>query len=201
MKLAGFPVRRSQESPFRRDTLTRIPTMEENSHSKHELALALRESICNFPELCRVTSSISHRVAHPASSKKRIAMKKSATSKAPKPAKKAAAPKKVAAPKKAVITRAPEPVAKKSNGSGGTEIQANVDVGFGNTVYIRGEGPGINWERGVPMLCVKDDLWSFTVQTTARPIVFKFLINDETWCSGDDFVATPGKRIVLAPSF
>ncbi len=130
-------------------------------------------------------------------------MKKPANSKAPKSAKKAAAPKKVAAPKKAVITRKPEPVAKKpkSNGNGGTEIHANVDVGFGNTIYIRGEGPGINWERGVAMACVKDDLWAFRVAATARPIVFKFLINDETWCSGDDFVVAPGKRVVLAPSF
>ncbi|HEY5552273.1 MAG TPA: hypothetical protein VIK52_10300 [Opitutaceae bacterium] len=111
---------------------------------------------------------------------------------------------KSAAPKKAVVAKKPEPVAKKpkSNGSnGGTEIHANVDVGFGNTMYIRGEGPGINWERGVPMACVKDDLWAFNVAATARPIVFKFLINDETWCAGDDYVATPGKRIVLAPSF
>lgn len=120
-------------------------------------------------------------------------MKKAASSKTTK----SAAPKKAAAPRK------PEPVAKKAktNGSGGTEIHANVDVGFGNTMYIRGEGPGINWERGVPMTCVKDDLWSFTVSATARPIVFKFLINDETWCSGDDYVASPGKRVVLAPSF
>ena len=120
--------------------------------------------------------------------------KASSSSKAPKSA----------APKKATSTKKPEPVARKpkSNGTnGGTEIQANVDVGFGNTMYIRGEGPGINWERGVPMTCVKDDLWAFTVPTTARPIVFKFLINDETWCAGDDFVATPGKKVVLAPSF
>jgi len=110
---------------------------------------------------------------------------------------------KSAAPKKAAVAKKPEPVAKKpkSNGTGGTEIHANVDVGFGNTMYIRGEGPGINWERGVAMTCVKDDLWAYTVAATARPIVFKFLINDETWCTGDDFVATPGKKIVLAPSF
>jgi hypothetical protein len=120
-------------------------------------------------------------------------MKKAATTKSPKSK----------APKKAAAGIKPEPVAKKpkSNGSGGTEIHANVDVGFGNTLYIRGEGPGINWERGIPMACVKDDLWAFTVSSTARPIVFKFLINDETWCSGDDYVAAPGKRIVLAPSF
>jgi hypothetical protein len=162
---------------------------------ERELALALRESICKFPELsgaCSRGRTVGHLRAF---SQIPITMKKaSSSSKAPKSA----------APKKATLTKKPEPVARKpkSNGTnGGTEIQANVDVGFGNTVYIRGEGPGINWERGVPMACVKDDLWAFTVPTTARPIVFKFLINDETWCAGDDFVAAPGKKVVLAPSF
>ena len=119
-------------------------------------------------------------------------MKKSSSSaKAPKSA----------APKKAVVAKKPEPVAKKpkSNGNGGTEIHANVDVGFGNALYLRGEGPGINWERGVAMACLKDDLWAFTVAATARPIVFKLLINDETWCTGDDYVAAPGKKMSTAP--
>jgi hypothetical protein len=82
-----------------------------------------------------------------------------------------------------------------------TEIQANVDVGFGNTLYIRGEGPGLSWDRGVPMDCTKDDLWSYTVLSSARPIVFKFLLNDEIWCTGDDYVVEPGRKITLVPTF
>lgn len=100
---------------------------------------------------------------------------------------------------------APKPVApaKRARPAGPlpTVIQANIDVGFGNTLYIRGEGPGLSWDRGQTMDCLKDDLWSYTIEAAAKPIIFKFLINDETWCTGDDFVVEPGNKITLVPSF
>lgn len=102
--------------------------------------------------------------------------------------------KKAAAPKPA----AEKPAAKKASA---TEILANIDVGFGNTLYIRGEGPGLSWEGGQPMECLKDDIWGFKIAAAAKPIVFKFLINDETWCAGDDYVVEPGQKLTLVPSF
>jgi hypothetical protein len=89
----------------------------------------------------------------------------------------------------------------KPAGTQPTSISANIDVGFGNTLYIRGEGPGLSWERGQAMNCVKDDIWSFAIESAAKPIVFKFLINDETWCAGDDYLVEPGKKITLVPTF
>ena len=108
----------------------------------------------------------------------------------------AAAPVPAPAPKPVVAVKP----AKKS-GPQPTVIQANLDVGFGNTLYIRGEGPGLNWDRGQTLDCQKDDLWSFTIEAAAKPIIFKFLINDETWCTGDDYVVEPGNKITLVPTF
>ena len=110
---------------------------------------------------------------------------------------------------KPVAAPAPAPVAKpvvaakpvKKAGPQPTVIQANIDVGFGNSLYIRGEGPGLNWDRGQPLECLKDDLWSYSIEAAAKPIIFKFLINDETWCTGDDYVVEPGNKITLVPSF
>jgi hypothetical protein len=82
-----------------------------------------------------------------------------------------------------------------------TVVVAQIDVGFGNTLYIRGEGPGLSWEKGVALDCVADDRWSHTVPETSKPIVFKFLINDQTWCKGDDFVAQPGSTVTVSPIF
>lgn len=82
-----------------------------------------------------------------------------------------------------------------------TTIVAQIDVGFGNTLYVRGEGPGLSWEVGVPLDCVADDKWSLRLPETAKPIVFKFLINDQNWCLGDDFVAQPGTTLTLSPLF
>ncbi|MBP9913343.1 MAG: hypothetical protein KBF26_08035 [Opitutaceae bacterium] len=82
-----------------------------------------------------------------------------------------------------------------------TTITALIDAGFGNIIYLRGEGPGLNWEKGVPMACVADDRWAMTVAESARPVLFKFLLNDETWCAGDDLTAAPGSSVTFTPEF
>jgi hypothetical protein len=82
-----------------------------------------------------------------------------------------------------------------------TTISASVDVGFGNALYVRGEGPGLSWEKGLRMECVADDRWSLALGESSRPFVFKFLINDETWSIGDDYTVAPGSSITLTPAF
>ena len=82
-----------------------------------------------------------------------------------------------------------------------TTISALIDVGFGNTLYLRGEGPGLSWEKGVVMDCIADDHWSITLPESSRPIVYKFLLNDETWCAGDDLTVAPGGNASLTPEF
>jgi hypothetical protein len=82
-----------------------------------------------------------------------------------------------------------------------TTITANVDVGFGNALTLRGEGAGLSWEKGIPMACVADDRWTLTLGESVRPIVFKFLINDQTWSSGEDYTVVPGSTVTLRPTF
>lgn len=128
-------------------------------------------------------------------------MKKSTSksTKSPAPAKKvapAAKPAKVAtkskaAPKvKAVATR---PLA--------TTITAQIDIGFGNQLFIRGEGPGLSWDRGLLMNCVSDSQWQVVLGESARPIVFKVLVNDLSWSTGVDYTAAPGASVVIEPTF
>jgi hypothetical protein len=82
-----------------------------------------------------------------------------------------------------------------------TKIVAKIDVGFGNTLYVRGEGSGLSWEKGVPLDCIADDEWSLSLSETSRPVVFKFLINDLTWSIGEDYAAQPGSAVVFTPAF
>ncbi|MCW5547852.1 MAG: hypothetical protein KIT44_02720 [Opitutaceae bacterium] len=84
---------------------------------------------------------------------------------------------------------------------GVTMISALIDVGFGNTLYLRGDGPGLNWDSGVPMDCIADDHWRITIAGVVRPMAFKFVLNDETWCAGDDYTVTPGGTVALKPEF
>ena len=110
------------------------------------------------------------------------------------PLKKSAAPaKKSAAPAKKKPAVNSEPPA--------TFISANIDIGFGNHLYIRGEGPGLTWEHGVAMDCVGANLWTTTVKNAAAPVVFKLLVNDLSWSVGNDFIAEPGQSLTVQPEF
>jgi hypothetical protein len=82
-----------------------------------------------------------------------------------------------------------------------TTITALIDVGYGNTLYVRGEGPGLSWEKGVPLDSTAGDKWTVTLPETERPVVFKFLLNDVTWSAGEDFTVAPGTSITLTPFF
>ena len=82
-----------------------------------------------------------------------------------------------------------------------TAITAQIDIGFGNVLYIRGDGPGLSWDRGVVMNCVADNQWRIALPESARAIVFKFLVNDLSWSAGEDYTTAPGAAVVLTPTF
>jgi hypothetical protein len=113
---------------------------------------------------------------------------------APVPVAAAPAPSKVEAP---APKAAPAPVAVPA----ATVISAKIDVGFGNSIYIRGEGPGLSWNKGELLDNVGSDAWSISLSGAKHPIVFKLLINDTTWSTGDDFVAEPGSKATVTPTF
>ncbi len=128
----------------------------------------------------------------------------------PKPVKKTAAPRKKAAPKPAsaapAVAVAPAPAAAVVSAPAKsprrvTKIAARIDIGFGNTLFIRGEGPGLSWDRGTALDCLADDLWSITLPAGDDDVIFKFLVNDLSWSSGSDYVVASGASVELVPSF
>lgn len=107
------------------------------------------------------------------------------------PAKKAPAAKKAAPVKKATkVTKTPV-----------TEIVARVDVGYGNELFIRGEGAGLSWDKGTAMQCLGVDEWVFKTDSAKTGIVFKFLINDNHWADGEDVTVPAGGKSISAPTF
>ncbi len=125
---------------------------------------------------------------------KKVAAKKAPAKKVP--AKKAA--KKVAA-KKAPAKKAAKKAAAKKVVK--TSIIARVDVGFGNSLYIRGEGAGLSWDKGVQLDNVSPYEWSFSSTTAKGAVTFKFLINDEIWAEGDDITVAKGDTSISSPVF
>ena len=82
-----------------------------------------------------------------------------------------------------------------------TLITARVDVGFGNHLTLRGEGAGLNLKEGLRLENIGSDHWQVSLPGTAGPIRFKFLLNDELWCEGEDFVAVAGGLATFTPTF
>ncbi len=96
---------------------------------------------------------------------------------------------------------APRPVAAVASKPVVTTITARVNVGFGNALYLRGDGAGLSWNRSVQMTCMSGNEWLITIPESARPVLFKFLINDTTWSMGPDYSVIPGTSTVLSPTF
>jgi hypothetical protein len=81
-----------------------------------------------------------------------------------------------------------------------TIIEARIDVGFGNNLFVRGQGAGLSWERGTPLTCVEPGTWRWTARVDEK-LTCKLLLNDRVWAQGEDVSVTPGKRVEVVPAF
>jgi hypothetical protein len=124
---------------------------------------------------------------------KKAPAKKAPTEVAKKAAKKTAV--KTAAQKK---TPAKKPAASKRSK---TVIEAKIDIGFGNLLYIRGDAPGLSWRSGIPMDCKGADSWSVSMSDTKSAFEYKVLINDIHWAVGRNNTAQPGMTSTTEPTF
>lgn len=66
---------------------------------------------------------------------------------------------------------------------GATRLLVTAYVGIGNRLFIRGEGPGLSWERGVPLQFVSIGKWRWETNDAIAPVRFKLLKNDEHECA------------------
>ena len=81
-----------------------------------------------------------------------------------------------------------------------TIIEAQIDVGFGNNLFVRGQGAGLSWERGTPLTCVAPGTWRWSACVDEK-LTCKLLLNDRVWAQGEDVAVTPGKRVEVVPAF
>lgn len=121
---------------------------------------------------------------------------------APQAAVPVAAKKSPVAPKiKPPSTPVPAPaVVAKPKGARVTII-AEIDVGFGNFLAIRGDEPALHWAKGLPLGNISDGKWEIVLTGIERPFEFKFLVNDVSWSVGENFTASPGDTLTLSPGF
>jgi len=85
---------------------------------------------------------------------------------------------------------------------GATRLVVTAYIGIGNRLFIRGEGPGLSWDAGVPLAFVSIGKWRWETNDAARAVRFKLYKNDETECTllGERSVE-PGAQQELTASF
>jgi hypothetical protein len=81
-----------------------------------------------------------------------------------------------------------------------TTIDVKHDVGFGNALFLRGQGGGLTWDHGVPLVCVDGKTWRWSGKVK-DPLTFKLLINDKIWSAGNDLTVKPGQKLEVKPIF
>lgn len=82
-----------------------------------------------------------------------------------------------------------------------TEIIVEYDVGFGNTMFIRGNTCDLYWDKGIAMENIGNNIWKWETTSKCNDIEFKLLINDETWSEGENFTATAYSQNYITPKF
>jgi len=81
-------------------------------------------------------------------------------------------------------------------------LVVRVLIGIGNKPYIRGEGPGLSLDKGVPMEFVEIGQWRWITPSPPRePISVRVYKNDEIPAEGEPIVLKPGQTLDVNPVF
>jgi hypothetical protein len=97
---------------------------------------------------------------------------------------------------------APEDSAPAVSADGLTRLLVTAYIGIGNKLYVRGEGPGLNWDRGVPLQFVSIGKWRWESADASAPVTLKLYKNDEHECAAiGPLTLAPGHQQEVTASF
>jgi hypothetical protein len=96
----------------------------------------------------------------------------------------------------------PKAIEQSRSSDGATRLLVTAYIGIGNRLFIRGEGPGLSWEKGVPLQFVSIGKWRWESSEPAAPVKYKLYKNDAVECTalGQQQV-DPGQQQEVAAAF
>jgi len=115
------------------------------------------------------------------------------------PANEKAAVKKIA--KKKTGAKRKTATEKTASGKPITIVVAKIDVGYGNHLFMRGDGHGLSWDRGILMTNTASDEWMLLAEGIEEDFECKVLLNDAAWSKGENIRIKAGKKSVILPEF
>ncbi len=90
---------------------------------------------------------------------------------------------------------APEPSESSITSDGFTRLVATAYIGIGNKLYIRGDGPGLSWDKGIPLQFVSIGKWRWETPDASAPVSVKLYKNDQVECTGlGTLTLEPGRQ-------
>lgn len=87
------------------------------------------------------------------------------------------------------------------NEDGATRLIVGAFIGISNKLYIRGDGPGLDWDKGTPMELVGIGKWEWKTYDASAAIQCKVLINDEQWTDTENLTIEPNTTLETTASF
>ncbi|KAF3361513.1 hypothetical protein PHSC3_001888 [Chlamydiales bacterium STE3] len=82
-----------------------------------------------------------------------------------------------------------------------TKVVIKYNVGYSNTLFIRGEGAGLNWEKGTPLQNRAEDEWIWETNEIFPSCQYKVLINDTRYENGENHNLRCGSSSEYTPNF
>ena len=98
-------------------------------------------------------------------------------------------------------TEAPAKAESSVSADGATRLLVTAYIGIGNKLYIRGDGPGLSWDKGVPMKFVSIGKWGWSTDEATAPVACKLYKNDETVALSGEVFVEPGQHVEVTALF
>ena len=108
-------------------------------------------------------------------------------------------------PSQTIVSEKPdkkkEETSPKKSSTGTTSVVANVMIGIGNKPYLRGEGPGLSWEEGVPMNFIEIGKWAWSPSRKNASLTVQLYRNDNDPDQSGKIDVQAGEKIEITPDF
>ena len=83
-----------------------------------------------------------------------------------------------------------------------TRVVVTAYIGIGNRLFVRGDGPGLSWDKGVPLQFVSIGKWRWETPDATAPVTIKIFKNDQVECPALGAVTIePGQQAEVSANF
>ena len=92
-------------------------------------------------------------------------------------------------------------ISSSTSSDGATRLLTTAYIGIGNKLFIRGDGPGLSWDKGVPMQFVSIGKWGWATHDATGRVRVKLLKNDDIAALTGDLTLEPGRHTEITALF